>query len=49
VLGAERCDRVSVVDLNDDEVIESVELERDPDVGLRSMTFFAVDAQVLAA
>jgi hypothetical protein len=47
VLGGERCDRVVVLDLNFDEVIESVALQRDPDVGLRTMRFFAVPPALL--
>lgn len=47
VLGAERCDRVTVVDLALDEIVESVALDRDSDVGLRSLTFFPLDAVFL--
>jgi hypothetical protein len=41
-MAGERSSMVSVVDLSYDELVETIELERDPDVGLRSMTFFRV-------
>jgi hypothetical protein len=47
VIGADRSDRISVIDLNVDELVEAVKLEREQDVGLRSMRFFPLHKESL--